>query len=90
LLGKNQYGLGKEGLCLSDELRTLAINFEANTIQAIYVFPLKTRSGTRIPKGKPKYLAMSYCPFCGRKLGETKKGTQNEHTKTHAGAVESY
>lgn len=45
-----------------------AMMLDAVSMKTVYGFPLQTRDGGKIPKGKASLVSFSHCPFCGCRL----------------------
>lgn len=58
----------KFGLKVADTCSALLINEGTLDLRGIYCLPLERVDGKKLKRSDPKFIEISFCPFCGNKL----------------------
>lgn len=57
--------LKAQGLAISDKCKAMRIT--DLKLSARLCFPLQSADGKKLKRGEPKFMFLSFCPFCGEK-----------------------
>lgn len=62
------------GLKVADVCSALLLDDATLSLRGAYCLPLERVDGKKLKRSDPKFIEITYCPFCGKKLNDESRG----------------